>query len=147
MNTSAASACSWPCLRQILAPSKSFCSAQLDQLGSSVSPHIKEANKYICGQIKLCSLGRVCLPSLESNSGLPCTAFIYAQHERCHEPQLARCRGAAGAGCCAGTGEPEPSWQRDRQGTALPSTVQASGKWEQSRSSDSDQMRMQVPQR
>jgi len=81
--------------------------AQLSQLGSSVSHtsrkpiNTKETNK--CGQTKRCSPGRT---ALDSSSGLTCKAFVSAQHERCPEHRRARCQGA---GCCAGTGEPEPS--------------------------------------
>lgn len=144
-HTSAASAGPQLHLRQTPAPTKRFCSAQPDHLGSSVSLDVEETPRYNCGQIKLCGPGRVCLPSPESKSGLTCRTFLYAQHERCQEPHLARCWGAAGAGCCAGTGKLEPSWQQDRQGTALSSVVRATGTWEWSRSG-TDQRSTQVPQ-
>lgn len=72
--------------------------------------------------------------SLGMSSGVTCKAFIFAQHEQSYALHRTHCQGAAGA--CDRTGEGEPSWQ----GTSLSSTGQDSGKWEQSRDSDSDQM-------
>lgn len=51
---------------------------------------------------------------------------------------VSHCQGAAGVGCCAGTGEPEQGWQQNMRAVPYPTLCSPVVKREQNRSSDSD---------
>lgn len=80
---------------------------------------------------------RVCLSTLESDALLTCRVPATFSM-RAAMNLVSHCQGAAGVGCCAGTGEPEQGWQQNMRAVPYPTLCSPVVKREQNRSSDSD---------